>query len=788
MKVYKTKKGYFYKEYKNGKKKRISKEEYQKLKTKKKPVTKKKIKQKGGGKRYCSTCTKYLGDPDLTLAESGLLDFVGNKMDRVKTPKHKCKMCETLRKDDESLYFCANNTCGHVFDLPEGKYPICFNCKNTYGIENTDSPNVVARKTNLNRIHSEEQSFKRQVRNIVTFHLKDVDFNQEVFYRTQGEDCYRKIYGNVRLNNQQNRNRKIREALQPFVNECIKVRNNTIFRNIVNRKHPGQKNFYNIHGEECYKEIYGNTSLNNIQSSNRSRIIRQRLQPHFTRIYKESVISGKIEPIWSTEKDNCQICNEEFSMIRTVHHCRWCGLSICKNCLTRGVSQGINPLIKLLQDYIQSKQNKNLKSKKPNIPFCKDLCFDESTKYQIEISKANRGVRAQTTKEEEAQRLVEQQKRNSNARTLSNYQRALLNNKEKERKESTTVKGHGVLSNKSLIRNIKLDIIKVRGLPETNAHLETNWTPVDLTWVLKGKAPPTVRVNRVDYNWTDCLKSFKKIIYYYFEYREHLFSQQLVTKQKKLMNANTAETAAAALRTPAENKQLQKLKQVQVDNLKRLLEGIQGLSNEEIRTELLSIGLTPREVEDTLMTLSECSKNDFHQFGNKLLSYQIDTSGNQQTILKEYITSLKKLIKLNTQGLQYLRNVNYHNIGLWRRDIETLKRFTFYKFKFRGPNEHGNITTEESPSGLLIGLKRIFCLIDNYATYEPESYFAMLENTRLISPHRPLVQNCHNSNNTQEWNVRCNLYLKMAFGLKIIETKNSNDNKSSIKFKECSNV
>jgi len=32
MRTYKTKKGYFYKEYKNGKKKRISKEEHQKLK------------------------------------------------------------------------------------------------------------------------------------------------------------------------------------------------------------------------------------------------------------------------------------------------------------------------------------------------------------------------------------------------------------------------------------------------------------------------------------------------------------------------------------------------------------------------------------------------------------------------------------------------------------------------------------------------------------------------------------------------------------------------------------
>jgi len=38
MKIYKTKKGYFYKEYKNGKKIRISKENYLKLKNPKKKL------------------------------------------------------------------------------------------------------------------------------------------------------------------------------------------------------------------------------------------------------------------------------------------------------------------------------------------------------------------------------------------------------------------------------------------------------------------------------------------------------------------------------------------------------------------------------------------------------------------------------------------------------------------------------------------------------------------------------------------------------------------------------
>ena len=49
MKVYKTKCGYFYKEYKNGRKKRISKEEYLKFKLKKKQANL--TKQKGGNTR-----------------------------------------------------------------------------------------------------------------------------------------------------------------------------------------------------------------------------------------------------------------------------------------------------------------------------------------------------------------------------------------------------------------------------------------------------------------------------------------------------------------------------------------------------------------------------------------------------------------------------------------------------------------------------------------------------------------------------------------------------------------
>jgi len=47
MRTYKTQKGYFYKELQNGKKKRISKEEHQKLKQQT-TLVKKKIKQRGG--------------------------------------------------------------------------------------------------------------------------------------------------------------------------------------------------------------------------------------------------------------------------------------------------------------------------------------------------------------------------------------------------------------------------------------------------------------------------------------------------------------------------------------------------------------------------------------------------------------------------------------------------------------------------------------------------------------------------------------------------------------------
>ena len=68
MKVYKTKGGYFYKEYKNGKKKRISKEEFMKHKksTKKKTVIKKKSSKKPMRKYRMKGGVTYQGNP-LTL-------------------------------------------------------------------------------------------------------------------------------------------------------------------------------------------------------------------------------------------------------------------------------------------------------------------------------------------------------------------------------------------------------------------------------------------------------------------------------------------------------------------------------------------------------------------------------------------------------------------------------------------------------------------------------------------------------------------------------------------------
>jgi hypothetical protein len=148
MRTYKTKKGYFYKEYKNGKKKRISKEEHQKLKkdTKKtvtkKTVTKKnkyrkKIKQRGGNGPLT---TKVLSDKLLDKGKI-LVDVYGfvnlyrddeswdsKCKQRTTLPESTCTKCKTS-KSMSRLYQCSycgfkyHNDCTlwHKFPLKSTK-------------------------------------------------------------------------------------------------------------------------------------------------------------------------------------------------------------------------------------------------------------------------------------------------------------------------------------------------------------------------------------------------------------------------------------------------------------------------------------------------------------------------------------------------------------------------------------------------------------------------------------------------------------------------------------------
>tara|TARA_B110001454_G_scaffold30422_1_gene29697 strand:- start:912 stop:1793 length:882 start_codon:yes stop_codon:yes gene_type:complete len=125
MRTYKTKKGYFYKEYKNGKKKRISKEEHQKLKkdTKKtvtkKTVTKKnkyrkKIKQRGGNPLTTSILSdKLLDKGKIILDEYVIVNlYRGDESWNSKCKQRKtvtestCKTC-TTSKSMSLLYQCS---------------------------------------------------------------------------------------------------------------------------------------------------------------------------------------------------------------------------------------------------------------------------------------------------------------------------------------------------------------------------------------------------------------------------------------------------------------------------------------------------------------------------------------------------------------------------------------------------------------------------------------------------------------------------------------------------------
>ena len=93
MRIYRTQKGYFYKEYKNGKKKRISKEDY--LKLKKKHV------MKGGD--TCKLCGgggyfKCLGGCKSWCPKSGTIstfELFENSSNNSSYFHIKCKQCHT---------------------------------------------------------------------------------------------------------------------------------------------------------------------------------------------------------------------------------------------------------------------------------------------------------------------------------------------------------------------------------------------------------------------------------------------------------------------------------------------------------------------------------------------------------------------------------------------------------------------------------------------------------------------------------------------------------------------
>jgi hypothetical protein len=140
MKYIKSSKGYFYKEYKSGKKVRISKEKYLKLK-KNKTTSKKIIIKQKGGERPCIVCKRQ-----------GQITNLDEKSFFKTTPvKHRCRICE-MRYDNENekkkQVFCGKKTdigkkicmgklgiettCG-VYHCKIQKW-ICNNCIKDYNI------------------------------------------------------------------------------------------------------------------------------------------------------------------------------------------------------------------------------------------------------------------------------------------------------------------------------------------------------------------------------------------------------------------------------------------------------------------------------------------------------------------------------------------------------------------------------------------------------------------------------------------------------------------------------
>jgi len=124
MRVYRTKGGYFYKELKNGKKTRISKEQYEKHR--------KKQKGKGllFGKSQCRICRKRTANKDFAQDVS---DYCGNS-------KSVSKLLRYVPKDviDQNNLFSKGNRC-----------MICKNCKQILDFTKDNLPTFEEHRTSM---------------------------------------------------------------------------------------------------------------------------------------------------------------------------------------------------------------------------------------------------------------------------------------------------------------------------------------------------------------------------------------------------------------------------------------------------------------------------------------------------------------------------------------------------------------------------------------------------------------------------------------------------------------
>ena len=140
MKVYKTSKGYCYKEYKNGKKIRISNESYLKFKKTKKSNNKI-IKTQKGGVRPCIVCSLDLNKTSGVVLQTSPV-------------KHQCRICAMRYESEEDKrkqVFCGNrgdmfNPCsGDKINTICGSYHckskqwICNNCIDKFNVNFTET-------------------------------------------------------------------------------------------------------------------------------------------------------------------------------------------------------------------------------------------------------------------------------------------------------------------------------------------------------------------------------------------------------------------------------------------------------------------------------------------------------------------------------------------------------------------------------------------------------------------------------------------------------------------------